>query len=89
MGQNRGMVIAKDFLSADRCPIVIPRAAISAFIYDYVYLENIIKNLKNKNIVFVMQRFNLRREDKNKIKHIMKVILNRNNANLPPIIKRN
>lgn len=86
MGQNRGKIISNDFLTADSCPIVIPRAAIRAFIYDCVYLENIIKNLQEKYIRFVMKRFNLKASDKNKIKHMIKVILYRDNDNLPPIL---
>lgn len=83
---NIGQKIGGDFWNSDQTPKVIPRAAVRAFIYECVYVNSKICNVSRKNIHMVIDQFNMQVKDRNKVKQMISVIINRNNANLPPIL---
>lgn len=89
MNHNRGKTIAKDLWSADKSPKLIPRTRIRAYIYDCVYFDKCITNLRKTNINQVMNHFNLNQKQRTIIKNMISVILNRDNDNLPPILHEN
>lgn len=86
MSHNLGKIIGGDFLSKQKT--LIPRLAVRAFIYKNV-LNNKIRDLSNRSIKFVMNKFSMLDKGKNKVKHLIENILRRDNVKLPAIIFAN
>lgn len=82
MAHNRGKSIGGDFCG--KFKNIIPRTAIREFIYINV-INGRITDLSKRSIRFVMIKFNMCANDKNKVKKMINVILHRNNQILPPI----
>lgn len=78
--------VGGNFWSSHYPPKIIPRAAIRAFIYEDVYIQSKICDVKKQSVNLVLHHFNMLEKDRNKVKKMIITIMNRDNEMLPPIL---